>query len=137
MGPGAQTSDLLPSAPHVRTQTLRHVWSTSLICQTSPRPSWPAFRQESTREELRRAGYRGRPGHPVFIPRAHWAELIGSLSGDQGANAYLRANDVAMIECSDLASGHDVDHIDRQSSAALPTNPGAPEAASLIDAGTQ
>lgn len=90
-----------------------------------------------SREELRRAGYRGRPGHPVFIPRAHWAELIGSLSGDQGANAYLRANDVAMIECSDLASGHDVDHIDRQSSAALPTNPGAPEAASLIDAGTQ
>jgi CTP:molybdopterin cytidylyltransferase MocA len=58
---------------------------------------------------LARAAYDGTPGHPVLIGRDHWAEVISSAEGDQGARAYLAAHDVTLVECSDLATGQDVD----------------------------
>lgn len=58
---------------------------------------------------LRRAVYDGVPGHPVLIGRDHWAPLVAELAGDRGANAYLRRHDVEEVECSDLATGLDVD----------------------------
>ncbi|MGI9083805.1 MAG: nucleotidyltransferase family protein [Aeromicrobium sp.] len=58
---------------------------------------------------LARATYAGRPGHPVLIGRDHWAGVIDSASGDSGARDYLSAHDAVEIDCSDLASGRDVD----------------------------
>ena len=58
---------------------------------------------------LARASYDGRPGHPVLIGREHWADVVASAQGDLGARSYLEANDVALVECGDLATGRDVD----------------------------
>jgi CTP:molybdopterin cytidylyltransferase MocA len=58
---------------------------------------------------LRRATYDGRPGHPVLIGRDHWAGVAGTAVGDRGARDYLAAHEVEAVECSDLATGLDVD----------------------------
>jgi CTP:molybdopterin cytidylyltransferase MocA len=58
---------------------------------------------------LARAAYAGRPGHPVLLGQEHWAGVIATAAGDQGARAYLAAHDVLLVECGDLASGRDVD----------------------------
>lgn len=59
---------------------------------------------------LARAVYSGRPGHPVVLGRAHWAAVGAAAVGDRGAGPYLRArDDVVEVECSDLATGHDID----------------------------
>jgi CTP:molybdopterin cytidylyltransferase MocA len=58
---------------------------------------------------LARASYDGTPGHPVLLGRDHWAGVIESAVGDQGARAYLAPRDVTLVECGDLASGLDVD----------------------------
>lgn len=59
---------------------------------------------------LRRAVFHGTPGHPVAIGADHWPALINSLTGDAGANAYLRSHHAEHIECADLSTGHDVDY---------------------------
>lgn len=58
---------------------------------------------------LTRATYRGVPGHPVLIGRAHWADVIEGSTGDQGARAYLAEAGSHEVECADLASGSDQD----------------------------
>lgn len=66
---------------------------------------------------LRRASYAGTPGHPVVIGRDHWAGVIESATGDQGARGYLGRPqidsgvepEVELVECGDLATGVDVD----------------------------
>lgn len=58
---------------------------------------------------LARATYGGRPGHPVLIGRDHWAALRATLSGDRGAQPYLRGRIVREVSCEDLATGRDVD----------------------------
>jgi CTP:molybdopterin cytidylyltransferase MocA len=60
---------------------------------------------------LARACYQGVPGHPVLLGREHWAAIIETVTGDQGARAYLRdhAADVVAVECGDVAEGYDVD----------------------------
>jgi CTP:molybdopterin cytidylyltransferase MocA len=58
---------------------------------------------------LARATYDGRPGHPVLLGRDHWAGVIESAVGDQGAPAYLATREVTLVECGDLATGRDVD----------------------------
>lgn len=58
---------------------------------------------------LGRAAYDGRPGHPVVIGRDHWADVIASAGGDAGARGYLAGHRVRLVECSDLATGQDVD----------------------------
>ena len=65
--------------------------------------------QPDTEDVLARAAYHGTPGHPVLIGRDHWAGVITSAEGDQGARAYLGAHRVTLVECGDLASGRDVD----------------------------
>ena len=49
------------------------------------------------------------PGHPVLLGRDHWAAVAQQAAGDAGARGYLRTHDVALVECGDLATGHDVD----------------------------
>lgn len=63
----------------------------------------------TTTETLARAAYAGRPGHPVLIGRAHWTGVLETAVGDQGAKPYLRSHDVRLVDCTDLASGTDVD----------------------------
>ena len=60
---------------------------------------------------LRRATYDGRPGHPVLLGRAHWAGIVAEASGDEGARGYLETHDPELVECGDLASGLDIDHV--------------------------
>jgi CTP:molybdopterin cytidylyltransferase MocA len=60
-------------------------------------------------EALARASYHGRPGHPVVLGRSHWAAVIQGVSGDSGARDYLARQNATLVECSDLASGTDVD----------------------------
>jgi CTP:molybdopterin cytidylyltransferase MocA len=60
--------------------------------------------------DLCRASFDGRPGHPVLIGRRHWLDLLRQVAGDNGANDYLVAREALLIECSDLATGSDVDH---------------------------
>jgi CTP:molybdopterin cytidylyltransferase MocA len=59
---------------------------------------------------LARACFGDRPGHPVVLARRHWPGVLAAVSGDTGAGAYLRGRaDVENVDCSDLASGRDVD----------------------------
>jgi CTP:molybdopterin cytidylyltransferase MocA len=64
----------------------------------------------ASRSGLARAYFGDVPGHPVVIARQHWPDVLGRISGDQGAAAYLRTRpDVEKVDCSELASGLDVD----------------------------
>jgi CTP:molybdopterin cytidylyltransferase MocA len=58
---------------------------------------------------LARATYGGRPGHPVLLGRDHWAGILATATGDRGARDYLDAHEHVSVECSDLATGEDVD----------------------------
>lgn len=60
---------------------------------------------------LTQAVFRGMPGHPVLIGRAHWAGIIPTLVGDRGARHYLVAHGVVEVECGDLFDGHDIDRL--------------------------
>lgn len=63
---------------------------------------------------LRRAAFDGRPGNPVLIGRDHWDAVRASAAGDAGARGYLHGNpDVELVECGDVAVGHDVDTPDQ------------------------
>jgi CTP:molybdopterin cytidylyltransferase MocA len=61
------------------------------------------------RAALVRATYGGRPGHPVLLGRGHWAGVVATARGDQGAREYLTAHPPEPCECGDLAAGRDVD----------------------------
>lgn len=65
--------------------------------------------EQASSDALARAVYDGHPGHPVLIGRAHWDAIRREASGDRGARDYLSAHDVVEVDCSDLASGRDVD----------------------------
>lgn len=67
-----------------------------------------------------RAAYDGEPGHPVLLGREHQRALAADVARalrtpgavDFGARHYLAAlgtDEVALVECRDLATGHDVD----------------------------
>jgi CTP:molybdopterin cytidylyltransferase MocA len=58
---------------------------------------------------LARAVYHGEIGHPVLIGSDHFAGVMASAAGDQGARDYLKANTVRHVECADVADGADVD----------------------------
>ncbi len=62
---------------------------------------------------LARASYDGVAGHPVLIGRSHWAGVVEVVAGDRGARDYLRGREVRLVECSDLATGRDVDTPDQ------------------------
>jgi len=58
---------------------------------------------------LTRAVYEGRPGHPVLIGRAWWAQAAGLARGDTGARELFATRPHSLVECADLASGEDAD----------------------------
>jgi CTP:molybdopterin cytidylyltransferase MocA len=58
---------------------------------------------------LARAVYHGEIGHPVMIGSDHFAGVMASAAGDQGARDYLKANTVRHVECADVADGEDID----------------------------
>ena len=55
------------------------------------------------------ATYDGVRGHPVLIGREHWAGVLGSATGDEGARAYLAAHEVTEVDCTGLADPTDLD----------------------------
>lgn len=61
------------------------------------------------RGTLARATYDGTPGHPVVIGRDHWHGVRSTTTGDRGARDYLASHAAVLVECGDLATGHDVD----------------------------
>jgi CTP:molybdopterin cytidylyltransferase MocA len=61
------------------------------------------------RAALRRAAYRGTPGHPALLGRDHWAEVCRTAVGDQGARDHFRTHPHELVECGDLATGDDAD----------------------------
>lgn len=83
---------MLVDLPDVTAEVVRHV----------------ATRVTGT-DQLARASYAGRPGHPVVIGRDHWAAVADSVSGDQGARDYLAAHGVVDVDCDHLATGCDRD----------------------------
>jgi CTP:molybdopterin cytidylyltransferase MocA len=59
---------------------------------------------------LLRAGYDGRPAHPVVLGRGHWAAVRASATGDAGARHHLAGHpDLRLVECGDVAVPDDVD----------------------------
>jgi molybdenum cofactor cytidylyltransferase/nicotine blue oxidoreductase len=55
------------------------------------------------------ATYDGVRGHPVLIGRDHWAGVIETAIGDEGARRYLAAHDVTEVDCTGLADPTDLD----------------------------
>jgi len=56
------------------------------------------------------ATYDGVRGHPVLLGREHWAGVVETATGDEGARRYLAAHDVTAVDCTGLAdpADHDV-----------------------------
>lgn len=64
------------------------------------------------RDALARATYGGRPGHPVLLGRAHWAQAAATAHDDVGARDLLARPEAVAVDCTDLSSGRDVDRPD-------------------------
>lgn len=62
-----------------------------------------------TPDALAVATYDGVRGHPVLIGRDHWAGVIETATGDEGARRYLAAHEVTEVDCSGLADPTDLD----------------------------
>ena len=60
-------------------------------------------------DALATATYDGVRGHPVLIGRDHWAGVIETATGDEGARRYLAAHDVVEVDCTGLADPTDLD----------------------------
>jgi molybdenum cofactor cytidylyltransferase/nicotine blue oxidoreductase len=55
------------------------------------------------------ATYDGVRSHPVLLGREHWAGVIETLAGDEGARRYLASNAVTEVDCTGLADPADLD----------------------------
>ena len=57
------------------------------------------------------AAYDGQARNPVLLAREHWAEVIATAIGDQGARSFLRTHPdvVALVECGDTGRPDDID----------------------------
>jgi CTP:molybdopterin cytidylyltransferase MocA len=55
------------------------------------------------------ATYDGVRGHPVLLGRDHWAGVVETAIGDEGARRYLGAHEVTEVDCSGLADPTDLD----------------------------
>ena len=70
-----------------------------------------------------RAGYDGRPGHPAVLG----PELIAAAAALEGDRGLRDVTDWRLVECGDVASGHDVDTPeDLDSLSRAPRRPGPP-----------
>ena len=79
------------------------------------RPAWSPPRPGPACSPGRRTA--ASSGHPVLLGRDHWAGVVATATGDQGARDYLREREVTAVECGDLATGRDVDTPARTSGA--------------------
>ncbi|PPF84181.1 hypothetical protein C5B96_07365 [Subtercola sp. Z020] len=109
-------ADAAESQPEVVGALITLVDTPSLRVETIARVRAEAFRggrglAAVGDHALVQATFDGRPGHPVFLGRAHWAPLAAELHGDSGARRYLLARGAAPVECADLEPGHDVDSL--------------------------
>lgn len=69
-----------------------------------------AVAAEAGRSAVVRAGYHGRPGHPVAFGGDHLPGVTATLHGDAGARGWLAGRtDVRLVECADLGDDVDVD----------------------------
>lgn len=66
-------------------------------------------RAAATSDVLAVATYAGTRGHPVLLGRSHWAGVIATAGGDEGARRYLREHEPVGIECGDVADPEDLD----------------------------
>jgi len=55
------------------------------------------------------ATYDGVRGHPVLLGREHWAGVVATATGDEGARRYLATHDVLEVDCTGLADPTDMD----------------------------
>jgi CTP:molybdopterin cytidylyltransferase MocA len=55
------------------------------------------------------ATYDGVRAHPVLIGREHWAGVVETATGDEGARRYLAAHGVLEVDCTGLADPTDLD----------------------------
>lgn len=55
------------------------------------------------------ATYDGVRSHPVLLGREHWAGVIETATGDEGARRYLADHDVTEVDCTGLADPTDLD----------------------------
>lgn len=57
------------------------------------------------------AAYDGQARNPVLLAREHWAEVMATVTGDQGARLFLRNRPdlVTLVECGDTGRPDDVD----------------------------
>ncbi|WNV75535.1 NTP transferase domain-containing protein [Geodermatophilus sp. DSM 44513] len=55
------------------------------------------------------ATYDGVRGHPVLIGRDHWAGVVATATGDEGARRYLATHPVTEVDCTGLADPADLD----------------------------
>ena len=57
------------------------------------------------------AAYDGQARNPVLLAREHWAEVIATATGDQGARTFLRARPdlVTPVDCGDTGRPDDID----------------------------
>ncbi len=66
-------------------------------------------RQEGSPGALAVATYDGVRSHPVLLGRDHWAGVMETLAGDEGARRYLAEHDATEIDCTGLADPTDLD----------------------------
>lgn len=55
------------------------------------------------------ATYDGVRSHPVLLGRDHWAGVIATATGDEGARRYLAEHEVTEVDCTGLADPADLD----------------------------
>jgi CTP:molybdopterin cytidylyltransferase MocA len=60
-------------------------------------------------DALAAATYDGVRGHPVLLGREHWAGVIETAAGDEGARRYLAGREVTDVDCTGLADPIDLD----------------------------
>jgi CTP:molybdopterin cytidylyltransferase MocA len=68
-----------------------------------------AMASHAAPDALAVATYDGVRAHPVLLGRDHWAGVIGTATGDEGARRYLAAHDVTEVDCTGLADPADLD----------------------------
>ncbi len=65
--------------------------------------------EHASPDALAVATYDGVRAHPVLLGRDHWAGVVATATGDEGARRYLAAHDVTEVDCTGLADPTDLD----------------------------
>lgn len=97
----AATVVLLVDLPDVGSDVVARLLDKAAGQGAPAEPGW--------RAALGRAAYAGRAGHPVLLGRDHWEDVVTVAVGDHGARGYFRDHDHLLVDCTDLATGRDVD----------------------------